>query len=176
MPTITRPPRLAAGRVVSAAALLVALTALAATACSGPGDASGKAAPSTGPVDACAQLLPSDIAGVLGPNSPPQPSAEGSGDSGVTSCTWENPDTSQSITLEIRSAGTAPGGKLPDPDPAQSAQPVPNADDMLLVGGDQVEFAAGDRLCFLQVLTDEAQKDKDRDTAVRLAQGVRDRL
>lgn len=170
MPTIEYHVRLGASRVVTLAALLTVLTG---TACSGPGgDASGNAAPGAGPVDACAQIPASDVAGVLGPNSPPQPTAEGD----VTSCTWENPDTSQSITLEIRPAGTAPGGKLPDPDPAQSAQPLPNADDMLLVGGDQVEFAAGDRLCFLQVLTDEAQKDKDRDTAVRLAQAVRDRL
>lgn len=169
MPTTTRRPLLAEGRAVALAALL----AVSMAACSSGADgAAGDAAAKTGPVDACAQIPIADVVQVIGPASPPQPSAEGE----VTSCTWENPDTSQSITLEVRPAGTAPGGRLPDPDPAQSAQPVPNAEDMLLVGGDQVEFVAGDRLCFLQVLTDEAQKAKDRDTAVRLAQGVRDRL
>ena len=170
MPTTTRPSRLAAGRVVALAALLTLLTG----ACSSGTDAGapGGATPGTGPVDTCAQIPAAEVAGVIGPNSPPQPATEGE----VNSCTWENPDTNYSITLEVGAAGTAPGGRLPDPDPGQSAQPIPDSDGMLLVATDQVEFAAGDRLCFLQVVTDPTQRDKDRATSIRMAGEIRGRL
>lgn len=167
MPTTSRHLQLA----VTAAALVAAVCSCSQN--SSLEDATSQAREKAGaPVDACAQIPPAEVAGLLGPNIPGKPTVEG----GDTSCVWENPDTSYSITLEIGAAGTAPGGRLPAPDPALSAQPIPNVDGMLMVATDQVEFAAGDRLCFLQVVTDVAQRDKDRSTAIRLAQDIRARL
>jgi hypothetical protein len=126
----------------------------------------------TAPVDACAQIPAPEVNALLGPDIPGKPTVDG----GDASCVWENPDTNYSITLEVGAAGTAPGGRLPDPDPGQSAQPIPDSDGMLLVATDQVEFAAGDRLCFLQVVTDTSQRDKDRATSIRMAGEIRGRL
>ena len=175
-PSTHRCPR----RAVAASVLLAAV--LSTVACGSPSgnpddagsqakDGAGRGAGTT-PVDACAQIPASEVNALLGPDIQGRPTVDG----GDASCIWENPDTSNSITLEVGAAGTAPGGKLPDPDPGQSAQPIPDSDGMLLVATDQVEFAAGDRLCFLQVVTDTGQRDKDRATSIRMAGEIRGRL
>ena len=88
-------------------------------------------------------------------------------------CTWENTDNYYSVTVNVGQTDTAANGTLPPLDPAYGEErPLP--DGMRALGGGQVEFVAGTRLCDVQVATNSG--DSDQDTAVVLAKAVRDRL
>jgi hypothetical protein len=103
------------------------------------------------PVDACALLSAHEVATFIdatveGKSTSSNPSAPG--------CSWENPDTYQSVTIDVGGPGTAPNNTLPPlgepgfPVPAST----PGPDGMRFVAG-AVEFAAGERYNSVQVAT-----------------------
>jgi hypothetical protein len=126
----------------------------------------------TAPVDSCAQITPAEVSTLLGRPIAGVPRANG----GSSTCIWENPESSYSITLEIGASGSAPGGRVPPQDLLLTPRPIAGADGMVLVAGDQVMFAAKDRVCSIQVVTDVTKRDKDHTTAVRLAREVQAKI
>ena len=145
--------------------LLAAAAALALPACSSdpdPAPAGTTAGPDTdlgaaekkvtegqgGPVDACALLQPAEVQALV-PGAPAKGEEQGTG-----YCTWEDPATSDSVTVRIGSTGTAIDGKLPAPDPDG---PNPGYEDgpdgiRFSMGGTVAEFVAGTRACDVQVV------------------------
>ncbi|MDG9678537.1 hypothetical protein [Micromonospora sp. DH14] len=136
-----------------------------------PTGSTGAATVEAKPVDACALLSIDEVRQVIGATGATGPRAGDSGDGG-SSCTWENPDTYHSITIDIGSPGTAVGGNLP----AESAygQTEPDSDGIRFASGGIAEFALRDRACEVQVVT-KVTDNTDRSTAVRLIGLVRDR-
>ncbi len=121
------------------------------------------------PVDACGLLTDPEVTAVLGKHSRPRAGTATDGGS----CTWENPDTYHSITLNIGGRLTATGGKLPEPSDFEPTRPGP--DGIRFGSGNMTEFAVGDRFCDIQVVT-SVTDDSDRDAAVRMIGLVRQRL
>jgi hypothetical protein len=119
-------------------------------------------------IDACG-LLSAEMTDVLGRHDGGTPGTS----SILTMCTWVNEDSADRATLIVGSPGTAPGGKLVA-DPSNPTAPGP---DGLVFGKhtDDARFAAGDRMCSIQVLTD-LDDEQLRSTLVRLAGLVRDRV
>jgi Protein of unknown function (DUF3558). len=131
----------------------------------------GPGAPSGGAVDGCALIPAADVEALIGPNSGGMPLTAGDDGGG---CTWENPDNSYSVTVDIGQTGTAASGKLPAWDPSFGPErPLP--DGMRSLGGGQVQFVAGDRLCDIQLATN-APGNGDQQKAVELARAIRGRL
>ncbi|QGN47585.1 DUF3558 family protein [Micromonospora sp. WMMD558] len=137
-----------------------------------PAGAPDQAGPTTGgpaaggeEVDDCSLLTEAEITDVIG--------RAGTGVAGADGCVWENRETGHSVTLFVGRPGTAPQGVLPPPDPVLG-EPEPGPDGIRFVI-DEAEFADGDRICRLRVVTSVVD-DRDRDTMVRLAGLVRDRL
>ena len=167
-------------RVALGACLLLAVTACGSSqdaqttigAAESQAQAINQQGQGTTPVDSCAQITPAEVASLLNKPITGVPTANG----GSSTCTWTNTDTEYSITLEIGASGSAPGGQVPAQDPMLTPKPIAGSDGMLLVAGDQVMFAAKDRLCSIQVVTDVSQRDKDHTTGVRLAHEVQGKI
>lgn len=123
-------------------------------------------------IDACALVPEADVAALIGDNGGPQAFDGTGGDGG--GCTWENPDTYLSVTVDIGQTGTAVGGVLPAWEPALGPEQT-LGDEMRLLGPGSVEFASADRLNAVQVVTDPGS-DADTDKAVELARSVRAQL
>lgn len=162
--------------------LLVAAACCAAGAC-GSGDDSGSnkasdanasaSAPtssaSTAAIDACAMIPAADISALLGA------SVQGKSTSATPEtggCMWENPDTYESVTLEIGNPGTAPSNTLPAPEPGFPDVSTPGPDGMRYLGGRQVEFPAGNRSNTVQVAVLRISSDEADAAAVDLARKV----
>lgn len=151
-----RPPRRSVPLALLAAALL-ALPACssgddpgaAPTAGAGAGSAAGSVPGNPGRsgdrVEACTLLEPAEVRAVV-PGAP----AEGE-EQGVGYCTWEDPETSDSVTVRIGSAGTAIGGKLGEPESPGDTEAGPDGI-RFTMGGTTAEFVAGDRVCDVQVV------------------------
>jgi hypothetical protein len=103
------------------------------------------------PVDACALLSAQEVATFIDATVEGKPT---SNNPAAPGCSWENPDTYQSVTIDIGGPGTAPNNTLPPlgepgfPVPAST----PGPDGMRFVAG-AVEFAAGERYNSVQVAT-----------------------
>jgi hypothetical protein len=122
-------------------------------------------------VDACSLLSAQEVATFIdatveGKSTSNNPAAPG--------CSWENPDTYQSVTIDIGGPGTAPNNTLPPlgepgfPVPAST----PGPDGMRFVAG-AVEFAAGERYNSVQVATPVTMSaDESNATGVDLARKI----
>jgi hypothetical protein len=131
----------------------------------GAGSAVAAGAAATRGVDACRLLTDAEVAAVIGSND------GGKGDNG--SCSWENTDNYHSVSVDIGEAGTAAGGKLPDPLPGAKVAAGPNG--IRFSSGNLAEFLIGDRACQIQVVTSVTDQ-ADRPTAVKLIALIRSRV
>ncbi|MCO1658599.1 DUF3558 family protein [Pseudonocardia humida] len=122
-------------------------------------------------LDVCALLPAAEVEALLGPGVTGVPNDGINGNV----CAWENPDTYNSVTLEIGRPGTAAGGQLPPWD-ATVGEERSLGDGMREGPGGGVQFVAGDRDCFLQVVTEDLGGSEDEATAIELAQQVRGTL
>jgi hypothetical protein len=133
--------------------------------------ASGTTGASTGSaeaaIDACALLSDADVAPLIGTSVPGEST---SSNPEMPSCTWENPDTYTSVSIDISNPGTAPDDTLPEPDPAMQTRPAPNGMRYFATG--VVEFAADDRVVTVQVANLSSAEDSDA-AALDLANKVK---
>lgn len=120
-------------------------------------------------VDACTLLEEAEVAPHVPATGP------GSGRDGV--CTWENPDTFESVTLTVGEPGTAVDD-LPEPSPYPDAEPVDRvgADARYSASNGIIEFVAGDRACELQVASVTLDEAAQREAAVELADLALERI
>jgi hypothetical protein len=101
-------------------------------------------------VDACALVSKEEVATLIGVTV----DGVASGHGATTACMWENPDTYESVTIDIGAPGTAVDDTLPAlselglPD----VESTPGPDGTRILAG-AVEFAAGTRYNSVQVAT-----------------------
>jgi hypothetical protein len=88
----------------------------------------------------------------------------------VPACSWENPESYESVSLQIGNPGTAPNNTLP-PSPIEGVG-TPGPDGMRYMGGGQVEFAAGNRDNTVQVAVNKLSADEANAASVDLARKV----
>jgi hypothetical protein len=125
-------------------------------------------------VDACALLSAEDIEAVIGVPFDGVPSGAG----GRSECRWENPDTGESVTVEIGGPDTAAGGTLPELTEAgfPEEEIVEGPDGTRIVAG-TVEFAADDRYNSVRVASGtDASAEESVAAAVRLIERIRPRI
>jgi hypothetical protein len=136
---------------------------------SAPAGGASTTAPSAQRIDACTMLSPQDISGVLGVTV--QGKSTGKTPQ-MGDCSWENPSTMESISVQISNPGTARNNKLP---PEQAGLPgvsTPGPDGMRLMGGGEVEFAAGNRINSVQVAVLKLSPDQANSAAINLAKKI----
>ncbi|MGD1238881.1 hypothetical protein [Mycobacterium seoulense] len=140
---------------------------------SGPQSGSASAAPSARttakPIDACSMLSPQDISGLLGVTVQGKSTGK---DPQMGDCSWENPSTMESISLQISNPGTARNNTLPPPEAGFPDPSKPGPDGMRLLGGGQVEFAAGNRVNTVQVAVLKLSPDQANSAAIDLARKI----
>lgn len=132
-----------------------------------PGNPSSPATASSASIDACALISAEDITKLLGTSVPGKSTST---NPEVPACSWENPETYESVSLEIGNPGTAVNNTLP-PSPIEGAG-KPGPDGMRYGGGGQVEFAAGNRDNSVQVAVNKLSADEANAAAVDLARKV----
>jgi hypothetical protein len=120
-------------------------------------------------IDACALLsAKDDVAPLIGVTVDGVPSGHGA----TTSCHWENPQTYESVTVDIGAPDTAIGDKLP---PVE-VETTPAPDGMRILGG-AIEFAAGSRYNSVQVATPVSMSaDASTAAAVDLVNKIKPKL
>jgi hypothetical protein len=135
------------------------------------GNASSSAAASTsaGAIDGCSLLSPDDISALLGTTVQGKSTST---DPQMPACTWENPESYESVSLEIGNPGTAPNNTLPPPEPGFPEVGTPGPDGMRYLGGGQVEFPAGSRSNTVQVAVLKLSADDANAAAVDLARKI----
>jgi hypothetical protein len=87
-------------------------------------------------------------------------------------CSWENPSTLESVSVQISNPGTAQNNKLPPPEAGFPDASKPGPDGMRLMGGGQVEFAAGNRVNTVQVAVLKLSPDQANSAAINLARKI----
>ncbi|TFV61460.1 DUF3558 domain-containing protein [Mycobacterium sp. PS03-16] len=120
------------------------------------------------PVDACALIPAEDITALLGVAV----EGRGTGGQGQAACLWENPDTYESVSLEIGEPRTAVNGTLPPPEPGMPEVGTLRPDGMRLLGRGQMEFAASGRVNSVQVAVLRMSGPEADDAAAALARQV----
>lgn len=120
-------------------------------------------------IDACSMLSPQDISAVLGVAVPGQSTNT---DPEMGNCRWENPATEESISVEISNPGTARNNTLPPPEAGFPDPTTPGPDGMRLMGGGQVEFAAGNRSNTVQVAMLKLSAEQANSAAIDLARKI----
>ncbi|GLP81737.1 hypothetical protein TUM20984_31570 [Mycobacterium antarcticum] len=117
------------------------------------------------PIDVCSLLAPGDISALLG--------TAVDGASSDSRCVWENPDSLESVSVEIGSPGTAASGSLRDPEPGLEGMYTPGPDGMRFAGAGAIEFVAGGRANSVQVAVLSMVSDGSaNDAAVDLARKI----
>ncbi|OBH97622.1 hypothetical protein [Mycobacterium scrofulaceum] len=121
------------------------------------------------PIDACSMLSPQDISTLLettvpGKSTGKQPDMGG--------CSWENPTTEESVSIEISNPGTAPNNTLRPSQAEFPAVTTPGPDGMRLMGGGMVEFAAGNRSNTVQVAVLRLSPEQANSAAIDLARKI----
>jgi hypothetical protein len=127
------------------------------------------AAPAAAGPDGCSLLSADEVTTLIGANDGGKPSGIDPAGSG---CAWTNTDNYYSVTVEYRSSGTAPGGKIPPWDPAFGEERKVGADMRDINGG--IEFAIDDRDAMVQVSTTDFAAD--RASALDLIPKLRQRV
>lgn len=138
------------------------------TAAAAPGELGSATA-----IDACSLLSAGDISGVLG--VPVKGTSTGT-DPEMPGCSWENPESYESVTVEIGNPGTAVNNTLPPPEPGDLEVGTPGPDGMRFLSSGLVEFAAGGRINTVQVAVLGASPAHVNSAAVELARKVGPRL
>jgi hypothetical protein len=135
----------------------------------GPAPVSSSVAHTANPIDACSMLSPPDISALLGvtvqgtsTNTDPE----------MGDCTWTNPSTQESVSVQISNPGTAPNNILPPSEPGFPDPTTPGPDGMRFTGGGTVEFAAGNRSNTVQVAVLRLSADQANSAAVDLARKI----
>jgi hypothetical protein len=134
-----------------------------------PGSQASGAAHTANPIDACSMVSPQDISALL------EASVQGTSankDPEMADCTWENPSTLESVSVQISNPGTAPNNILPAPEPGFPDPTTPGPDGMRFMGGGNVEFAAGNRSNTVQVAVPRLSADQANSAAVDLARKI----
>ena len=160
------------------AAVLTALccTAVSCSAENGSGRAPGttveppvatasQAAEGATAIDVCSLLSADDITALLETPVSGHPY-------GAAGCTWENPSTYESVSVEIGNPGTVVNNTLPAPEPGFPAVGTPGPDGMRFLGSGMVEFPAGGRSNTVQVAVLRMSGDEANNAAVELAQKI----
>jgi hypothetical protein len=125
-------------------------------------------------VDPCALLSADDVEAVIGVPFDGVPGGAGA----RSVCRWENPDTGESVTVEIGGPDTAAGGTLPELTEAgfPEEEIVEGPDGTRIVAG-TVEFAADDRYNSVRVASGtDASAEESVAAAVRLIERIRPRI
>jgi hypothetical protein len=115
-------------------------------------------------IDACALVAADDVSALLGTPVAGQSTSTNPQSPG---CKWENPSTDESVSVQIGNPGTAVNNTLAPAEPGFEGTPGP--DGMRLLGGGQVEFAAGARSNTVQVAVLRLSTDDANAAAVDLA-------
>jgi hypothetical protein len=141
-----------------------------ATASSSPGasaasDSSGSAAA----IDACTLISAEDITALLGTTVAGKSTTT---DPELPGCIWENPDSLESVSVEIGNPDTAMGNELPPPEPGFPELRTPGPDGMMFLGNGSVNFAAGGRSNTVQVAVLSMAGDEADAAAVDLARKI----
>lgn len=121
------------------------------------------------PIDACSMLAPQDVSNLLGVSVPGKSTGT---DPQMGGCTWTNPSTEESVSIEIGNPGTARNNTLPVPEAGFPDPTTPGPDGMRLMGGGQVEFAAGNRSNTVQVAVLKLSGDQANSAAIDLARKI----
>lgn len=136
---------------------------------SGPTSAGAGATHAAKRIDACSMLSPQDVSPLLGTTVPGKPTGS---ESDMGGCSWQNPTTEESVSVEIGNPGTALNNTLPPPGPGSPDGGTPGPDGMRFMGGGQVEFAAGNRSNTVQVAVLRLSADQANSAAVDLARKI----
>jgi hypothetical protein len=134
-----------------------------------PGSHASNAAHSANPIDACSMLSPQDISALLGVTVQGKSTNK---DPEMADCTWENPSTQESVSVQLSNPGTARNNILPPPEPGFADPTTPGPDGMRFTGGGAVEFAAGNRDNTVQVAVLRMSADQANSAAVDLARKI----
>lgn len=125
--------------------------------------------PAAKPINACSMVSPQDVSSLLGVSVPGQSTGT---DPQMGNCAWQNSTTEESISLTISNPGTAPNNTLPPPQAGVPNVSTPGPDGMLLMGGGEVEFAAGNRVNTIQVAVLRLSPDQANSAAIDLARKI----
>jgi hypothetical protein len=120
-------------------------------------------------MDVCSMVSPQDISALLGTAVPGKPTGK---DPRMGGCSWDNPSTEESVSVEISNPNTAPHNTLPARQPSSPDAIVPGRDGMRFMGGGAVEFAAGNRVNTVQVAVLRLSSDQANSAAVDLARKI----
>jgi hypothetical protein len=134
-----------------------------------PGSQASNAAHSANPIDACSMLSPQDISALLAVTVQGKSTNK---DPEMADCTWENPSTQESVSVQLSNPGTARNNILPPPEPGFADPTTPGPDGMRFMGGGAVEFAAGNRDNTVQVAVLRMSADQANSAAVELARKI----
>ncbi len=97
-------------------------------------------------------------------------------DPDMPGCIWENPQTYESVSVEIGKPDTAINGTLPPPEPGFPDPATPGPDGMRFLGSGSVEFAAAKRSNTVQVAVLNMLGQAADDAAVDLARKISSQL
>lgn len=136
---------------------------------SGPTGAAPAKTHAATPIDACSMLSPQDISALLGTAVPGKSTNK---DPEMGNCSWENPTTLESVSIEIGNPGTALNNTLRPPEAGFPDATTPGPDGMRLMGGGGVEFAAGNRSNTVQVAVLRLSPEQANSAAIDLARKI----
>ena len=120
-------------------------------------------------IDACALLSAQDISALLGTAVAGRSTST---DPTMPGCIWENPDTYESIAVEVGNPGSAANNTLPPPEPGFPDVGTPGPDGMRFLVPGQVEFPAGGRSNMVQVAVMAMSDEEANAAAVDLARKI----
>jgi hypothetical protein len=117
------------------------------------------------PIDICSLVSADDVARLLQAPVAGRPF-------GTVSCTWKNPSTYESVSVEIGYAGTAVDNTLAPLQPDQPSAGIPAPDGMRFLGTGLVEFPAGGRSNTVQIAVPRMSGDEVNSAAIELARKI----
>jgi hypothetical protein len=126
--------------------------------------AAGGSASAT-PIDVCSLLSADDVAPLLQTPVAGHPF-------GTVSCTWKNPSTYESVSVEIGYPGTAVNNTLPPVEPGFPEAGTPGPDGMRFLATGVVEFPAAGRSNTVQVAVPRMAGDEANSAALALARKI----
>jgi hypothetical protein len=117
------------------------------------------------PIDICSLVSADDVERLLQAPVAGRPF-------GSVSCTWKNPSTYESVSVEIGYADTAVDNTLAPLAPDQPSAGIPAPDGMRFLGTGLVEFPAGGRSNTVQIAVPRMSADDANSAAIELARKI----